>query len=405
MEVQKLHDKPLPDLWMGHAHDWDMVDEALVVLSVLHGMGDKGDHPFEWFLDLINSNMWNGILNAGHVDTFIEEFGHPNSWVLRDLEPIHKVCGVDVQKEWKFAVARLSRPASSKTIPELENYAVDTVPEPAASVTHSVIDLGTNTLILLEPGTKYVAISHVWLQGQFVAGHPSSAYSKLRLWAKRQGHSKMWIDTACISSIGSVRDQQVLEMDEIYRNAQAVVICDSELASKEGNVLDLLSRAAWNSRVWTLQEAILNPTRFVLTSTGVTQLPKIVVTGQFADVRYASRLWWMHSGRTDYTAQEVYSLLEGRSATVEDDLWIGVAGIVPEVRKSLLNRTSSVAQAVSQLLYVDDSMLISNDPRYTQIGLSWMPKPGSSTYRDYTEIYTVNNGHSRLKIQYLRATE
>lgn len=204
----------------------------------------------------------------------------------------------------------------------------------------------------------------------------------------------MWIDTACISSIGSVRDQQVLEMDEIYRNAQAIVICDSELASKEGNVLDLLSRAAWNSRVWTLQEAILNPTRFVLTSTGVTQLPKIVVTGQFADVRCASRLWWMHSGRTDYTAQQVYSLLEGRSATVEDDLWIGVAGIVPEVRKALLNRTSSVAQAVSQLLYVDDSMLISNDPRYTQIGLSWMPKPGSSSYRDYTEIYTVNEDGS-----------
>lgn len=298
MEVQKLHDKPLPDLWMGHAHDWDVVDEALVVLSVLHGIGDEGDHPFEWFLDLINSNMWNGILNAGHADTFIEEFGHPNSWVLRDLEPIHKVCGVDVQKEWKFAVARLSRPVqvwaevvmrirlaaeayklssaecagrclrsewlehsysllwqaaalsvretgsashgwkpilsallcravhemrratngwivdasilfphcencgpqstreelsshwwngcSSKTIPELENYAVDMVPEPSASVTHSVIDLGTNTLILLEPGTKYVAISHVWLQGQFVAGHPSSAYSKLRLWAKRK---------------------------------------------------------------------------------------------------------------------------------------------------------------------------------------------------------------------------
>jgi hypothetical protein len=39
-----------------------------------------------------------------------------------------------------------------------------------------------------------------------------------------------------------------------------------------------------------------------------------------------------HSGRTNYTAQDVKSHLEGRSIRVADDLWIGVMGIVPEVR-------------------------------------------------------------------------
>jgi len=134
----------------------------------------------------------------------------------------------------------------------------------------------------VSPGSAYVALSHVWLDG---LGNPSEnslprcqlqrLHSMLR--SNWRGSSDwLWIDTLCVpvgSGFKEVKLQAISSMASIYQDAIAVLVVDAEIEKMSryqhgrefiGHIL----HSTWNSRCWTYQEAVLGRKLLFQTSDG-----------------------------------------------------------------------------------------------------------------------------------------
>lgn len=140
-----------------------------------------------------------------------------------------------------------------------------------------------------EPGTRYVAISHVWSGGlgnphsnkiascqlrrlYEICGqtlHESRPFESLtdRIFSKAQRKVHFWLDTLCIPVGDENRGAKkisIARMSRIYSEATRVLVLDVDLqkvTSKDMNAEQLLSRivcSSWMYRCWTLQEASLS---------------------------------------------------------------------------------------------------------------------------------------------------
>lgn len=144
-------------------------------------------------------------------------------------------------------------------------------------------------LVKAEPGTRYVAISHVWSGGlgnphankiatcqlrrlYEICGqtlHESRLFEAWtnRIFSKGQGKVHFWLDTMCIP-VGNenqgAKKISIARMSRIYSEATRVLVLDVDLQkviSKDMDAEQLLSRivcSSWMYRCWTLQEASLS---------------------------------------------------------------------------------------------------------------------------------------------------
>lgn len=126
-----------------------------------------------------------------------------------------------------------------------------------------------------EAEIRYVAISHVWSQGlgnPYDTALPSCQLRKIACYINaaldigvdgKSATRHVWIDTLCVPvHWESGRNQAILKMKDSYREAEAVLVLDSNNLAQpvpcnfEQTLLTLFS-SAWTTRLWTSQEACL----------------------------------------------------------------------------------------------------------------------------------------------------
>lgn len=183
-----------------------------------------------------------------------------------------------------------------------------------------VIDVHTKTLKLAERDTRYVALSYVWGQpkqnppapeppAEMGTANPPQEQENLSLLPNdlpctildamtvtaSLGFQYLWIDRYCVpqgESDSEDRDDQIRQMDKVYRNAEVTIIAAAgegpehglpgvgstarvpQAHARIGNHTLIstiiwpdiaVSRSKWSSRGWTYQEAICSRRRLVFT--------------------------------------------------------------------------------------------------------------------------------------------
>ncbi|GAB1740324.1 hypothetical protein NU219Hw_g5433t1 [Hortaea werneckii] len=126
-----------------------------------------------------------------------------------------------------------------------------------------------------ETDTPYVALSHVWAEGlgnpvanalpHCQLDHVHKSVEKLRQeLGLPQRKLLVWLDTLCCTvSSPRHRNMCLQQMQQIYRDATAVLVLDAQLAHFSASELDSVEICArllfstWMRRLWTLQEGAL----------------------------------------------------------------------------------------------------------------------------------------------------
>ncbi|KAI6840569.1 hypothetical protein KC342_g2797 [Hortaea werneckii] len=126
-----------------------------------------------------------------------------------------------------------------------------------------------------DTGTPYVALSHVWAEG---LGNPVAdalphcqldyVYKCVESLRRELGFQRrkllVWLDTLCCTvSSPKHRNMCLQQMQQIYRDATAVLVLDAQLSHFSTSELDSVEICArllfstWMRRLWTLQEGAL----------------------------------------------------------------------------------------------------------------------------------------------------
>ena len=125
-----------------------------------------------------------------------------------------------------------------------------------------------NFLRYRRASNETLAISHVWSHAQ--GGRPETGmniclhrrYTRLAL---EFGCNSYWMDTPCIPDEKALKAKCITNINKIFSQARAVVICDMDIMKVDiGNldtdlqesILALLLVCDWNIRAWTLLEAM-----------------------------------------------------------------------------------------------------------------------------------------------------
>ncbi|KAI6910118.1 hypothetical protein KC318_g3481 [Hortaea werneckii] len=126
-----------------------------------------------------------------------------------------------------------------------------------------------------ETDTPYVALSHVWAEGlgnpvenalpHCQLNHVYKSVEQLRKELNLQQRKLLvWLDTLCCTvSSPKHRNMCLQQMQQIYRDATAVLVLDAQLAHFSASELDSVEICArllfstWMRRLWTLQEGAL----------------------------------------------------------------------------------------------------------------------------------------------------
>lgn len=144
--------------------------------------------------------------------------------------------------------------------------------------------LNTETLEILEFfGTstpKYAILSHRWEEDevsfQDIRDHRNlnaygwSKVNRCCAFARRNGHSYVWIDTCCIDKTSSAEvNEAINSMFQWYRNAAVCYAYLSDVPSglgKGGEKETALRNSKWFTRGWTLQELIAPSTLYFISN-------------------------------------------------------------------------------------------------------------------------------------------
>ncbi|KAI6907534.1 hypothetical protein KC318_g1802 [Hortaea werneckii] len=126
-----------------------------------------------------------------------------------------------------------------------------------------------------ETDTPYVALSHVWAEGlgnpvanalpRCQLDHVHKSVEQLRQeLGLQQRKLLVWLDTLCCTvSSPKHRNMCLQQMQQIYRDATAVLVLDAQLAHFSASEVDSVEISArllfstWMRRLWTLQEGAL----------------------------------------------------------------------------------------------------------------------------------------------------
>ncbi|EXJ70999.1 uncharacterized protein A1O5_05992 [Cladophialophora psammophila CBS 110553] len=155
-------------------------------------------------------------------------------------------------------------------------------------------------IVPVESGRPYVAISHVWSDG---LGNPDgnslpqcqfealTRYTALAATGRTTMGSAVyfWIDSICVPLGPELRRKAIMQMREVYAQAEIVLVLDNTLLRKSLNVsaeelkLRIFS-STWFRRMWTLQEGVLASTLLFQFSDGVVPLTDLVSVNPSYDI-------------------------------------------------------------------------------------------------------------------------
>ncbi|KAI2749511.1 hypothetical protein DTO012A8_9851 [Penicillium roqueforti] len=145
-----------------------------------------------------------------------------------------------------------------------------------------------------QEGMKFAAISHVWsdgLMGTSETGLPGCQIQHLAGLACASAQSSLhpesaqvpwylWIDALCIPADSRVRKMAITKMRQVYSEASMTIVLDNGLYSTPENltgfsIMFRLMTCAWSRRLWTLQEAILSKSLYILFPAGLAEVSSL----------------------------------------------------------------------------------------------------------------------------------
>ncbi|KAI6881307.1 hypothetical protein KC360_g8191 [Hortaea werneckii] len=272
-----------------------------------------------------------------------------------------------------------------------------------------------------DTGTPYVALSHVWAEG---LGNPiANALPRCQLdyvykcveslrheLGLQQRTLLVWLDTLCCTvSSPKHRNMCLQQMQQIYRNATAVLVLDAQLARFSTLKLDSVEICArllfstWMRRLWTLQEGALARRLWVTLADRPVSMEKVqedvekIYRNRFVHHQLALMLLsglkrlrnfgGISEGRSndDETRRREPSLVDvhmafrNRSVSVGSDealclctcLAIDQTLVVQAPNDQRLTAFWSAMRHAGRA--VPNSLLFFNGPRHSQEGLRWAP--------------------------------
>lgn len=253
-------------------------------------------------------------------------------------------------------------------------------------------------VVRYEPGTKYIAISHVWSDGrgnEVGNALPLCQLKSIHLYVLTQAidrNALFWIDTMCVPTKEPLRNTAIMRMAQVYSAATQVLVLSSEflarsLPSTPDEALFTIFCSKWMTRLWTMQEAAL---------------AKDIVF-QFADqsIRYAalddsmseasvnlcgpSRVmgWQVYNAitsvvrmkRQNWTPDDFWRALQYRSTSRLSDAAICGSILLESDLGQVLSAPDDrkVQTFWSCQRYVAAGVLWAEGPRLTQDGFRWAP--------------------------------
>lgn len=131
------------------------------------------------------------------------------------------------------------------------------------------IDESRETLIYRRASADTLAISHVWSHGQ--GGRPEAGHGfnhclhrRYVSIAKSLGCDSYWMDTPCIPEDHKLRREAIENINKVFEQSKATVVCDKDLMEINASDLSVEVRELilgtvmvcdWNLRAWTFLEA------------------------------------------------------------------------------------------------------------------------------------------------------
>ena len=124
-------------------------------------------------------------------------------------------------------------------------------------------------LIYRQASANTLAISHVWSHGQ--GGRPEAGYGFNHCLHRRYvsiatslGCDSYWMDTPCIPEDHKLRREAIENINSVFEQSKATVVCDKDLMSIDASDLSIevcelivatMLVCDWNIRAWTFLEA------------------------------------------------------------------------------------------------------------------------------------------------------
>ncbi|KAI7553838.1 hypothetical protein KC331_g951 [Hortaea werneckii] len=274
----------------------------------------------------------------------------------------------------------------------------------------------------IETDTPYVALSHVWAEGlgnpvanalpRCQLNHVYRSVEQLRQeLGLQQRKLLVWLDTLCCTvSSPKHRNMCLQQMQQIYRDATAVLVLDAQIARFSTSELDSVEICArllfstWMRRLWTLQEGALARRLWVQLTDRPVSMGKVQ-----EDVERIHRSRFVHNQLTLMLVSGLKRLrnfggISGGRGGDDQNNRHRVSSLV-DVHMAFRNRSVSVSSdealclctclAIDQTLVVQapnderlaafwsamrhagrtvpNSLLFFNGPRHSQEGLRWAP--------------------------------
>lgn len=273
------------------------------------------------------------------------------------------------------------------------------------------------TLIYCQASGDTLAVSHVWSHGQ--GGRPEVGYGindclhrRYVSLAKSLGCDSYWMDTPCIPNDHVLRDEAIQNINSVFENSKATLVCDRDLmdinvADLSVKVRELLVVTAivcdWNLRAWTFLEAFRGRDSIYLLckDNAIVPLKETVdIVHRDGSIDIALLLLTIPhllppSVRKDYTnvsfpthvmaflsVETSGSLLSHRAASRPgDDIVIWSLLLKDDVYKNAEAFWKSRTSIEGRGLHT--SFLISSAPRLKTRGLRWAPSSPTAQLRQY----------------------
>jgi hypothetical protein len=140
---------------------------------------------------------------------------------------------------------------------------------------------------------KYVAISHVWIDGTGSAGGNSLLRCQLNKFQNAairlydgaldtDTPTPFWVDTICVPyDQGLLKSLALRQMEHVYRDADSVLVFDSSLQQvplglSTSECLTRIEISSWNERLWTIQEAVFAKELYFQFQDGTISLQQLI---------------------------------------------------------------------------------------------------------------------------------
>lgn len=289
--------------------------------------------------------------------------------------------------------------------------------------------------ISADESAGYIALSHCWADG-FGCTTANTVYECQLLRVKSRlsvidgdGAQELaiWSDTLCIpvgESYQALRDSQISQMQQIYKNAHSVLVFDADLFRLEAqdSIVEVsmkLTLSAWSTRLWTYQEGSLNDRVFLAVADGIIDLDTLIKTNlarnpdadtpqhnlcakmlraviillgrphpldskadgirglqmrNEPEMVYALLNQSRHEGDM-YSQRMLHSIRDRTSTRTDDEAIIIASGLGVNVETiSLASPTERMSALIRSMSYVPANLLFSVGERLTEPGLRWAPK-------------------------------